>query len=93
MNKAFHDEDVILKIYITCDLKTRAVRYINRCGDNVTGEDLIELALRSESDFGMFKGYFEEVDLEYRNDGTSSVESIAENILKIAESIFCDLHY
>lgn len=58
-------------VYVTAPLKDKAIRYINRCGDNLSYSDMSELGARIERDFGMFKGFEDEADFVIDNpDGT-----------------------
>lgn len=71
----------IFTAYITSPLKDRAIRYINRCGDELSYSDMTELGARIERDFGMFKGFEDESDLVIDNDGSMTINEITLTIL------------
>lgn len=70
IKKKMPDLDIFV-VYITANLKDRVMRYINRCGNNLSYSDMTELSERVSRDFGMFRGFEDEADFVIDNsDGT-----------------------
>lgn len=46
----------IISVYVTANLSTRMIRYIQRCGDAFNFDDKNEISARVERDYGMFLG-------------------------------------
>jgi guanylate kinase len=71
----------IKAVYITAPLGTRMKRYIDRVGeDRFNFDDKNEISARVERDYGMFLGLEREVDLTVENDGSKTVQEIAQMI-------------
>lgn len=75
-------------VYLTSDLGTRKLRYINRIGvREYTYDDELESMARVHRDFGMFLGIQQEADLSIRNNMDSNPDMIVEEILQKARRI------
>lgn len=82
VKKAMPQLDIVV-VYVTAKLKTRALRYINRCS-KFTYDDMNELNSRVERDFGMFKGFEAEADIVIENENYNDIYT---TIYKIQDTI------
>ena len=72
-------------VYVTADLGTRIIRYIERCGINsFTFDDKNEICARVERDYAMFRGIEREATLVIENNLCDSTKDLAKQIHEFA---------